>query len=87
MAPQLLKKQGELAADEKEQRRPLETFAYDNTIVRLFLIATTTWGIIGMTVGLFAALQLVYPSLSFDLAFTTFGSPTAYQCGDLCICG
>nr|WKN35475.1 cytochrome-c oxidase, cbb3-type subunit I [Tunicatimonas sp. TK19036] len=73
MAPQLLKKHDGSAVDEKLQHRPLETFAYDNTIVRLFLIATTTWGIIGMTVGLIAALQLVYPSLSFGLEYITFG--------------
>lgn len=73
MAPQLLKKQGDASANEKLQPRPLETFAYDNEIVRLFLIATTTWGIIGMTVGLIAALQLVFPSLSFGLEYITFG--------------
>ncbi len=56
-----------------EPSRQLETFRYDNSIVRLFLIATTVWGIIGMTVGLIAALQLVYPALSFDLPFLTFG--------------
>ena len=56
-----------------EPSHQLETFRYDNTIVRLFLIATTIWGIIGMTVGLIAALQLVYPSLSFDISYITFG--------------
>ena len=56
-----------------EPSQQLETFRYDNAIVRLFLMATTLWGIIGMTVGLIAALQLVYPALSFDISYITFG--------------
>lgn len=50
-----------------------ERFSYDNLIVRNFAIATIFWGFIGMTVGLLVALQLVFPALNFDLAFTTFG--------------
>ncbi|MGN6648100.1 MAG: cytochrome-c oxidase, cbb3-type subunit I [Cytophaga sp.] len=50
----------------------LEKFSYDNIIVRNFLFATMIWGVIGMLVGLFAALQLVYPILNFT-DFTTFG--------------
>jgi cytochrome c oxidase cbb3-type subunit I/II len=50
-----------------------EKFYYDNTIVKYFAYATIFWSIIGMVVGLLAALQLVFPSLSFDLAYTTFG--------------
>lgn len=50
----------------------LEKFSYDNRIVRLFLIATVTWGIIGMLVGLFAALELIWPQLNF-FSFLSFG--------------
>jgi cytochrome c oxidase cbb3-type subunit I/II len=50
-----------------------EKFYYDNRIVKYFAYATLFWAIIGMVVGLLAALQLVFPSLSFDLAYTTFG--------------
>jgi cytochrome c oxidase cbb3-type subunit I/II len=50
----------------------LEKFSYDNIIVRNFLFATMIWGVIGMLVGLLAALQLVYPILNFT-DFTTFG--------------
>ena len=50
-----------------------ETFYYDNTIVRMFAMATTFWGLIGMTVGLLVALQLVFPALNFSLEYTTFG--------------
>jgi cytochrome c oxidase cbb3-type subunit I/II len=50
-----------------------EKFYYDNRIVKYFAYATLFWAIIGMVVGLLAALQLVFPALSFDLAYTTFG--------------
>lgn len=51
----------------------LEKFSYDNKIVRNFAFATIIWGVIGMLVGLTAALQLVWPSINFGLEFTTFG--------------
>ncbi len=72
-----------------EPSSQIETFRYDNSIVRLFLIATTVWGIIGMTVGLLVALQFVYPALSFDLPFLTFGriSTAAHQRSNFCLRG
>lgn len=51
----------------------LEQFNYDNKIVRNFGIATIVWGIIGMTVGLLVALQLVWPIFNFGNQYTTFG--------------
>lgn len=51
----------------------LQKFSYDNTIVRNFAFATIIWGVIGMLVGLTAALQLAWPALNFGLEFTTFG--------------
>ena len=39
----------------------LETFQYDNDIVRMFSIATLFWGIAGMLVGLIVAFQFVIP--------------------------
>ncbi len=51
----------------------LEKFNYDNGIVRKFLIATAIFGVVGMLVGLLAALQLVFPSLGFATDFLTFG--------------
>jgi cytochrome c oxidase cbb3-type subunit I/II len=35
----------------------IETFKYDNRIVRAFAIATVVWGIVGMLVGLLAAVE------------------------------
>ncbi|WP_448517857.1 cytochrome-c oxidase, cbb3-type subunit I [Rhodoflexus sp.] len=51
----------------------LEQFSYDNTIVRNFAYASIIFGIVGMTVGLWVALQLVYPELNFGIQYTTFG--------------
>lgn len=39
----------------------LERFQYDNRIVRNFALATIVWGVVGMLVGLWVALQLVFP--------------------------
>ncbi|HMR19083.1 MAG TPA: cytochrome-c oxidase, cbb3-type subunit I [Sphingobacterium sp.] len=51
----------------------LEQFNYDNKIVRNFGIATIVWGIIGMSVGLLVALQLIWPEMNFMTQYTTFG--------------
>lgn len=51
----------------------LEKFYYDNRIVRDFSYATVLWGAVGMLVGVIAAFQLAFPSLNFNLAYTSFG--------------
>ena len=51
----------------------VETFSYDNSIVKKFALATILFGVIGMTVGLWIALQLVFPGLNFELPYTSFG--------------
>ena len=51
----------------------VEKFSYDNQIVRLFIIATVLWGIVGFTVGVLIAIQMYLPALNFDLQYTTFG--------------
>lgn len=51
----------------------LEKFSYDNKIVKQFAYATIVWGLIGMLVGLWVALQLVFPVLNLNTSFTTFG--------------
>ncbi|HQW42142.1 MAG TPA: cytochrome-c oxidase, cbb3-type subunit I [Flavobacteriales bacterium] len=43
----------------------IERFQYDNRIVKNFLFVTILWGLIGMLVGLTAAIQLVVPSWNF----------------------
>jgi cytochrome c oxidase cbb3-type subunit I/II len=52
---------------------PLEQFRYDDAIVRKFLVAMYVWGVVGFLAGLFIALQLPFPSLSFGLEWLTFG--------------
>ncbi|MFZ9029624.1 MAG: hypothetical protein ACO2Z9_11450, partial [Crocinitomicaceae bacterium] len=44
----------------------VQKFSYDNTVVRNFGWATIIWGIIGMIVGLVAALQLAFPEFFND---------------------
>ena len=39
----------------------LEKFQYDNKIVRNFAFATIIWGVVGMLVGLWVALLMVFP--------------------------
>ena len=51
----------------------IETFSYDNRIVRNFGIATVVWGVVGMLVGLHAALELIWPELNFASKYITFG--------------
>ena len=51
----------------------IQTFAYDNRIVRNFAFATVLWGFVGMLVGLVVAFDLVFPSWNLGLPFTTFG--------------
>jgi cytochrome c oxidase cbb3-type subunit I/II len=51
----------------------VEKFKYDNRTVRAFAIATAVWGIVGMSVGLLAAVQLFFPKANFDIQFMTFG--------------
>jgi cytochrome c oxidase cbb3-type subunit I/II len=51
----------------------VETFKYDNRIVRAFAIATVIWGIVGMSAGLLAAIQLFFPAANLNLQFVSFG--------------
>ncbi|HRD58685.1 MAG TPA: cytochrome-c oxidase, cbb3-type subunit I [Ferruginibacter sp.] len=50
----------------------VEKFYYDNKTVKNFAYATMFWGIVGMLVGLYAALQLAFPSLNIK-EYGTFG--------------
>jgi cytochrome c oxidase cbb3-type subunit I/II len=67
------------AAPNTEHQQPqvlagaVESFKYDNRIVRAFAIATVVWGVIGMSAGLLCALQLFYPNANFEFQFVTFG--------------
>ena len=51
----------------------VETFSYDDAIVRKFLWATVIWGLVGFTVGLLIALQLANPWFNFNTEWLSFG--------------
>ncbi|WP_237144051.1 cytochrome-c oxidase, cbb3-type subunit I [Pontibacter pamirensis] len=54
-------------------RGAIDTFFYDNKIVRDFGIATVFWGIAGMLIGVIIAFQLANPDVNMGTQYTTFG--------------
>ena len=46
---------------------------YNDRVVRQFSIMTVVWGLVGMTVGVWIAAQLLWPALNFDLPWLGFG--------------
>ncbi|MET2985184.1 cytochrome-c oxidase, cbb3-type subunit I [Aureibaculum conchae] len=50
-----------------------EQFYYDNKIVKMFLIATVLWGIVGMLVGLLVALLFIFPNYMEGISWLSFG--------------
>jgi len=54
-------------------RSGLESFSYDDSVVRAFLIFTYVWGVVAFLVGIYIALELVWPGLSFGLPYLAFG--------------
>ncbi len=51
----------------------IEKFTYDNKIAKYFANATILWGVVAFLVGLIAALELIFPALSMNLQYITFG--------------
>ncbi len=56
-----------------ELHQPMETFAYDDEIVKQFSLATIIWGGVAFLVGIICALQLADWHLNFGLSWLTFG--------------
>ncbi|NHZ85966.1 MAG: cytochrome-c oxidase, cbb3-type subunit I [Planctomycetia bacterium] len=50
----------------------IESFKYDNKIVKYFMYATIVWGITAFTVGLTIAIQLYWPALNLNIPWLTF---------------
>ncbi|MES1993484.1 MAG: cytochrome-c oxidase, cbb3-type subunit I [Pseudomonadota bacterium] len=46
---------------------------YNDRVVRQFSIMTIVWGLVGMTVGVLIAAQLLWPALNFDLPWLSYG--------------
>src|SRR6188768_2237911 len=51
----------------------VEKFNYDDAVVRKFAVATAAWGVVATLAGLWLALILVKPELTFGLPELTFG--------------
>lgn len=51
----------------------LETYSYDDQVVRLFVIATIIWGALAMLFGVTIAFQLATWKMNFGLEWITFG--------------
>jgi len=50
-----------------------EQFYYDNKIVKMFLIATIVWGVVGMLVGLLVAFLFIFPNYMEGISWLSFG--------------
>jgi cytochrome c oxidase cbb3-type subunit 1 len=46
---------------------------YNDVVVRQFAVMTVVWAIVGMTVGVFIASELIWPGLNFDLPWLSYG--------------
>ena len=46
---------------------------YNYRVVRQFAVMTVIWGIVGMLVGVYIAAELIWPGLSFDLPWLSYG--------------
>ncbi|MCC6675838.1 MAG: cytochrome-c oxidase, cbb3-type subunit I [Phycisphaerales bacterium] len=55
-----------------EARGVVETFVYDDAIVRKFLTATMFWGVVAFLVGLVAAIELALPAANLGIPQITF---------------
>ena len=54
----------------------LESFSYDDAIVRMFSLATLTWGLVATLIGLIVAILLVMPQWTF-IEYISFGGLNA----------
>ena len=55
------------------EKQKLETFSYNDDIVKKFAVATSIWGAVGMLVGVLLAAQLAHWKMNFGLEWLTFG--------------
>ena len=51
----------------------MQQFYYDNKIVKKFLYAAVLYGVIGMAVGLLLAVLFIFPNLTDNIAWLSFG--------------
>jgi cytochrome c oxidase cbb3-type subunit I/II len=51
----------------------VESFSYDDDIVKKFALATLVWGAVAFLLGLIIALQLASWKFNFNLPWISFG--------------
>ena len=52
---------------------PMETFSYDDKIVKMFTLASMIFGAVGLLVGVIIAFQLATYKANLGLEWVTFG--------------
>jgi cytochrome c oxidase cbb3-type subunit I/II len=62
-----------MSAHNAQRTGKLESFSYDDEIVRYFIIATLIWGAVAMLLGVTIAFQLADWRVNLGLEWTTFG--------------
>lgn len=50
-----------------------QTATYNDKVVRQFAVMTVVWGIVGMLVGVFIAAQLIWPEMSLNISWLSYG--------------
>jgi cytochrome c oxidase cbb3-type subunit I/II len=60
-------------SDHNLKTGPLETFQYDDDIVRKFTLATMVWALVAFLVGIYVAFEMAFHQLNFGLPYITFG--------------
>ena len=60
-------------ADFSGREAVVDYSVYDDEPIRWGVIAVVFWGLIGLTAGLYIALQLSFPALNLGLEYTSFG--------------
>ncbi|GGI57975.1 cytochrome-c oxidase, cbb3-type subunit I [Winogradskyella haliclonae] len=51
----------------------IQQFYYNNKVVKKFLYATMLWGVVGMLIGLLLALMYLFPNITGDISWLSFG--------------
>ncbi|MFO1487677.1 MAG: cytochrome-c oxidase, cbb3-type subunit I [Verrucomicrobiota bacterium] len=62
-----------MSSDPTKRGTHIETFHYDNKIVRAFAIASVVFAVVGMLAGLLVAVQLFFPAANLNFQYITFG--------------
>ena len=50
-----------------------ETVIYNDKVIRQFAVTTVIWGIVGMLVGVLLAAQLIWPGLTMEISWLSYG--------------